>query len=100
MGLDKDFSLPKYPTFDYQFEQTLQNIELLLQDHGCDWQDVVHLRFYVVDINTSKVKRIGSFLKTTYPNDYAPATTLVGLSALARENLQIEIEFIAKIQKK
>lgn len=100
VGWDKNFKLPEYSNFNNQFEQTLQNIEYLLQEQGCGWQDILHLRFYVVDINTSKVKRIGSFLKRTYPNNYAPATTLLGVSALARENLQIEIEFIAKINQK
>jgi len=93
-----DYKLPEHPTFNNQFEQTLQNIEHLLQNQGCGWLDVLHLRFYVVDINSSKITRISSFLKTTYPNNYAPATTLLGVSALARENLQIEIEFIAKIK--
>ena len=98
VGWDTDFKLPEYSTFDSQFEQALQNIEFLLQNQGCGWQDVLHLRFYVVDVNTSKVKSIGSFLKSTYPNNYSPATTLLGVSTLARENLQIEIEFIAKIK--
>jgi enamine deaminase RidA (YjgF/YER057c/UK114 family) len=100
VGWDRDFKLPAYPTFDNQVEQTLKNIEILLQNQGCDWQDVIHLRFYVVDINASKVKRIGSFLKSTYSKNYAPATTLLGVTALARENLQIEIEFTAKIKQK
>ena len=99
VGWDKDFKLPEYSSFDNQFEQTLQNIELLLHNQECGWRDILHLRFYVVDINSNKVKSIGSFLKTTYPNNYAPATTLLGVSALAGENLQIEIEFIAKIKK-
>ncbi|MBK6263737.1 RidA family protein [Marivirga sp. S37H4] len=99
VGWNTDYKLPEHPTFNNQFEQTLQNIEHLLQNQGCGWLDVLHLRFYVVDINASKITRISSFLKTTYPNNYAPATTLLGVSALARENLQIEIEFIAKIKK-
>lgn len=87
VGWDKDFKLPEYPTFDNQFEQTLQNIKILLLDQGCTWQDVLHLRFYVVDIDESKVERISSFLKMTYRNKYAPATTLLGVSALARDKL-------------
>ena len=33
------------------------------------------------------------------PNSYALATTLLCISALAKENLLIEIEFTAKIRK-
>ncbi|MGJ3234842.1 RidA family protein [Marivirga sp.] len=100
VGWDKEYQLPEEQSFANQFDKTLQNIALILQDQGCDWQDVLHLRFYVVNIDISKTRDIGNFLKATYPKHYAPATTLLGVSALARENLLIEIEFTAKIKKK
>jgi len=99
VGWDKDYTLPANSDFKQQFEQTLINIERLLESQKCGWQDVLHLRFYVVDLNAVKRESIGAFLKQTFPNGYAPATTLIGISALARENLLIEIEFTAKIKK-
>lgn len=99
VGWNKDYTLPTNSGFKQQFEQTLINIEYLLESQKCSWQDVLHLRFYVVDLSAVKRESIGAFLKQTYPNGYAPATTLLGISALARENLLIEIEFTAKIKK-
>lgn len=98
VGWNKDYALPPNPNFNTQLEQTLQNIERLLQDQKCSWKDVLHLRFYVVELNVTKRDRIANFLKQTFPNGYAPATTLLGISALAKENLLIEIEFTAKIK--
>ena len=97
VGWNKDYTLQPFSDFKQQFAQTLMNIEHLLGSQKCNWQDVLHLRFYVVDLNAAKRESIGSFLKQTFPNGYAPATTLIGISALARENLLIEIEFTAKI---
>jgi len=99
VGWNKDYTLPSNSDFKKQFEQTLMNIEHLLESQKCTWQDVLHLRFYVVNLNAVKRESIGVFLKQTFPNDYAPATTLLGISALARENLLIEIEFTAKNRK-
>ena len=99
VGWNKDYALPPDSDFKQQFEQTLINIERLLKSEKCSWQDVLHLRFYVVNLNAVKRASIGDFLKQTFPNGYAPATTLLGISALAKENLLIEIEFTAKIKK-
>ncbi|MFS4449705.1 RidA family protein [Maribacter sp. 2307UL18-2] len=99
VGWNKDYTLQSNSDFKQQFEQTLINIERLLESQKCSWQDVLHLRFYVVDLNAVKKEKIGAFLKQTYTSGYAPATTLLGISDLARENLLIEIEFTAKIKK-
>ncbi len=99
VGWNKNFTLPSDPDFNHQLAQTLKNIERLLQSQKCSWHDVLHLKFYVVDINAVKRDSIGDFLQKTFPHGYAPATTLLGISALARENLLIEIEFTAKIKK-
>jgi len=99
VGWNKDYALPPDSDFKHQFEQTLINIERLLESEKCSRQDVSHLRFYIVNLNAVKRDSIGTFLKQTFPNGYAPATTLLGISALARENLLIEIEFTAKIKK-
>ena len=99
VGWNKDYTLPSNSDFKQQFEQTLINIEHLLESQKCSWQDVLHLRFYVVDLNAVKRENIAAFLKQIYSDGYAPATTILGLSALARESHLIEIEFTAKIKR-
>lgn len=100
VGWNKDYALPSNPDFKHQLTQTLTNITCLLQDQRCDWKDVLHLRFYVVNLNPAKRDRIANFLQRTFPNGYAPATTILGVSALARENLLLEIEFTAKMKQR
>ena len=46
----------------------------------------------------SSVKRIdvGEIIKQHYPTIYKPASSLIGVATLAREDLLVEIEIIAK----
>lgn len=99
VGWEVGHKLPENSDFNHQLAQTIINIERLLQSQKCSWSDVLHLRFYVVDLNEDKRKSIGNFLNQTFPNGYAPANTMLGISTLAREDLLIEIEFIAKIKQ-
>jgi enamine deaminase RidA (YjgF/YER057c/UK114 family) len=96
---NKDYTLQPTSDFSHQLKQTLKNIEYLLENQKCSWQDVLHLRFYVVDLNADKRESIAYFLQQTFHGSYAPATTMLGISELARENLLVEIEFTAKIKQ-
>jgi len=53
VGWDNEFRLPSKPDFENQLEQSLQTIERLLKNQRCGWQDVLLLRFYVVDLNAT-----------------------------------------------
>ena len=96
VGWDKQLNLPHTNDFAQQFGQTLRNITQILNEGESNWQDVILLRFYIVDLDPEKREHIGKFLKETYSEQYAPATTMIGVAALARKELLIEIEFIAK----
>ena len=69
---DTDFRVLTYSNYNNQFEQTLHNIELLIQNQGCIRQAVLFLRFYSLDIDSTDVKLYGIFLKVTYPNNIHP----------------------------
>lgn len=83
--------------FKSQVEQSFLNIENLLEGAQSSFQNVVLMRFYVKALNTDKRDIIGEQLKALYSEEYKPATTLLGIETLAREDIQIEIEVIAKI---
>ena len=63
VGWNKDYTLPPNSAFNQQFEQTIINIGHLLESQNCSWQDVLHFRFYVVELNTVKREGIGAFFK-------------------------------------
>jgi 2-iminobutanoate/2-iminopropanoate deaminase len=96
VGWNNQFELTGNKGFEAQFNQSLDNISNLLVSGKSNWQKVLQLRFYIRDMDEEKRKSIGEFLRNTYQYDYCPATTIVGVQSLGREELLVEIEFIAK----
>ena len=100
VGWNKDYFFTGNSDFQAQFKQSLHNIEQILAEVNGDWQDIIHLRFYIIGLDSSKRELVGKFLKATFQKAYKPATTIIGVTSLARENLLIEIEFTAKVNSK
>jgi enamine deaminase RidA (YjgF/YER057c/UK114 family) len=96
VGWNSQFELTGDKGFKAQFNQSLDNISNLLVSEKSNWQKVLQLRFYIIDVDEEKRKSIGEFLRNTYQSDYCPATTIVGVQSLGREELLVEIEFIAQ----
>jgi enamine deaminase RidA (YjgF/YER057c/UK114 family) len=59
--------------------------------------DVVSMRIYIVQEKLDETHHISAALKEFFPADQAPATTWIGVHALANEDFLIEIEAIAVI---
>jgi enamine deaminase RidA (YjgF/YER057c/UK114 family) len=78
-----------------QMRQTFQRIGRVLAEAGASFENVVLVRSYFVNIQRDlpvyrKIRR--EFLVKPYP-----ASTAVGITALAIDNLAIEIEAIAVV---
>lgn len=84
-------------TFEDQLRKVMQNVEWTLREGNASWDDVLHLRFYVVRLDERARKAIGSWLKETYSTSFQPATTLIGIANLAQEDLLLEVEFVSKV---
>lgn len=92
-------SSPQYAvseSFEGQFDQAIRNLSLLLANIELEWQQVIHLRFYVVGLQDTHTQLISQFLVQTYQGPYRPATTILGVARLARESLLVEIECTAQ----
>ena len=61
--------------------------------------DVVALRVYVVNYKPDNAAAVGQALREFFPGDQAPASTWVGVTALAREEFLIEIEAVAVLEE-
>lgn len=93
IALDQSGNVVGVGDFAAQTEQVFRNIALALESVGASFDDVARLTVYVVD--TSQVQTFRDirdrFVNTANP----PASTLIRVAGLVRDDLLIEIEATA-----
>ena len=77
-----------------QTEQVFKNLETALAAAGATFKDVVKMTTYIIDMSQSQVIRE---VRARYFGDTAPASTLIGVPALANPAYMLEIEVIAAV---
>ena len=77
--------------------QTFENIKIAMAAAGGQLKDVVSMRIYIVEDVLAESHHISQALQAYFPKDQAPATTWIGVRALADEAFLIEIEAIAVV---
>jgi enamine deaminase RidA (YjgF/YER057c/UK114 family) len=80
-----------------QTEQAMKNLSAALAAVGATFSDVVKLVTYVVDYDPSMRDEIGKARDSYLDGESLPASTLVGVKALAAPMFLIEIEAVAVI---
>ena len=91
LGLDRDGKLSS--EFRLQAVQTFENLKVALAAVGAQFQHVVKLNNYLLDINFLPVFRQ---VRDSYlPDRNRPASTTIAISALAREGALLEVEAVA-----
>jgi enamine deaminase RidA (YjgF/YER057c/UK114 family) len=80
-----------------QATQVFENLRIALAAAGATFADVVKVNTYVVNYKPADVGIIRELRSKFLPKDKPPASTLVGVQALAREDFLIEIEVIAAV---
>jgi enamine deaminase RidA (YjgF/YER057c/UK114 family) len=78
-----------------QAEVALENLAKALSAAGAKRSDVVRLGIYVVDYRREHAAVIGAALRRWFTPGKMPASTWLGVSSLALEELLIEIEAVA-----
>ena len=78
-----------------QARQALRNVQEAVQAAGGTLTDVVALRIYIVNYRAESAEAVGSALREFFSQANAPASTWVGVSALAVPDFLIEIEATA-----
>lgn len=81
-----------------QTRQALENVKTAMKAAGGDLTDVVSMRIYIVEEALSESHHISEALRDYFPTDQAPATTWIGVRALANQDFLIEIEAIGVIE--
>jgi enamine deaminase RidA (YjgF/YER057c/UK114 family) len=80
-----------------QADQAFSNLRAVVEAGGGTLADVVSLRIYVVDYSADKAEAIGGAFRKHFAPETAPATTWVGVAALADPGFLIEVEAVAAI---
>ncbi len=78
-----------------QARQAFLNLRAVLEAAGGALSDVVSLRIYVVDYGPEKAQAVGSAFRHFFSGEAQPASTWVGVSALADPGFLIEVEATA-----
>lgn len=80
-----------------QAKQALANLRIALEAAGAGPRDVVLVRIYVVDYEPKYASAIGPLLEAFFAGGPPPASTWIGVSALAVPEFLIEIEATAVV---
>ena len=80
-----------------QTEQVYKNLGIALAAAGATFVDVVKLNVYVVDYKPEYRALLQSVREKNVSKEHPPASTLIGVQALARPEFLVEIEAVAVI---
>jgi enamine deaminase RidA (YjgF/YER057c/UK114 family) len=80
-----------------QTEQVMRNLGLCLAAAGAGYEHIVKITTYVVNYKPADRAAIGKARSPFFADRPAPASTLVGVSALAAPEWMIEIEAVAVV---
>ena len=91
--LDRDGQLVGEGDLEAQTRQVFENLQAALDAAGSSWADVVKLNYFLVDVSgLGAVRAIrDEYVDTAHP----PASTLVEVSRLFRDDVLIEIDAVA-----
>lgn len=78
-----------------QAQQAFLNLQTVVEAAGGALSDVVSLRIYVVDYRPEKAEAVGKAFRHFFSGEESPASTWIGVSALADPAFLIEVEAIA-----
>jgi 2-iminobutanoate/2-iminopropanoate deaminase len=80
-----------------QARQAFRNLEKAMEAAGGSLKDIVALRIYVVDYQAECGTAVGTALREVFSSQNPPASTWIGVSALAAPEFLIEIEATAML---
>lgn len=82
-------------TLEKQMRSALAKIEGLLDSEGATYEDLVKINTYIVDYDSTDLAVFRGVRKEIFGDSITPASTLVGVQALALPAWKIEIDAIA-----
>jgi enamine deaminase RidA (YjgF/YER057c/UK114 family) len=95
LALDKDGNLVGRDDFRAQVQQVFENLEARLEEVGATFDNVIKLNYYLTD--ASDLLAIREVRNSYINRENPPASTLVVVKQLVREEYFIEVEAIAVV---
>ncbi|MEM9027228.1 MAG: RidA family protein [Pseudomonadota bacterium] len=83
------------PGLEAQLEQVFSNIRTTLAAAGADFSNVARLTIYIRDYRPEDLPTIRNVRDRFVNKSTPPASALVGVSALFRDNVRVEVDAIA-----
>ncbi len=77
--------------FDAQVRQTYDNLTKILTALGVGWEAVAIMHIYIVDYTPERYARLRE-IRSGYLGDILPASTVLGVTALAIPEFEVEVE--------
>lgn len=96
VGWTRERQLPPPGDFAAQARQALANIRHILLTEKRSPNAIMRLRWYVVGLDREKMRQINTLQAGFFSDGYKPASTVVGVTALGRSELLVEIEAEAR----
>jgi len=81
-----------------QAEQAYENLKVALGAAGASLADVVKLNVYIVNFKPEDREVQRKVRRRYFGQEHLPASTLIGVQALAEQELLIEVEAIAVLE--
>jgi enamine deaminase RidA (YjgF/YER057c/UK114 family) len=97
ISVDKSGNMVGAGDLRAQTVQVLENVKAALAAAGATFADVVKQNTYVVNLNAEALPIIREVRSLFLPAENPPASTLVGVTALAMDGLLIEVEVVAVV---
>lgn len=82
-------------TLEEQMKNALTNLKSQLAKHGADFVNIVKMNTYIVNYQPGDLAVFRGVRQEIFGNEIAPASTLVGVQALALPQWLIEIDAVA-----
>ena len=97
VSVDPDLKVVGPGDLGRQAEVALENLSKALAAGGATFADVVRLGIYIKDYQREQAEIIGAALRQRFVTGKMPASTWLGVTSLALDDLLIEIEATAVI---
>jgi enamine deaminase RidA (YjgF/YER057c/UK114 family) len=97
IAMDKEGNVVGKGDFRAQATQVFENVKAALAAAGATFADVVKMNTYIVNLTTDVLPAVREVRAQYFPSENLPASTLVGVTALAFPDLLIEVEVVAVV---
>ncbi|HEX2984011.1 MAG TPA: RidA family protein [Ignavibacteriales bacterium] len=96
---DKEGKLIGKDDFNAQVRQVFENLQTALASAGADFNNVVKVTYFIKNYKQEQLPVIREMRAKYFDKDYPPASSLIGVQSLFLDDVLIEVEAVAVMNK-